>query len=53
MDMKNIEVGLADILELNGALVASLFDWQSGMVWVWLVVLTLTLSLHQQVTQMS
>ncbi|RLA75897.1 MAG: hypothetical protein DRG30_04015 [Epsilonproteobacteria bacterium] len=30
--MKNIEAGLAEILELNGALAASLFDWQSGMV---------------------
>ncbi len=32
MDMKNIEAGLEEILELNGALASSLFDWQSGMV---------------------
>ena len=32
MDMKNIEAGLNEILDLNGALAASLFDWESGMV---------------------
>ena len=32
MDMNKIESGLDDILQLNGALAASLFDWQSGMV---------------------
>ncbi len=32
MDMNNIEGALADILTLKGALAASLFDWESGMV---------------------
>ncbi len=32
MDMKNIEAKLEEILELNGALATSLFDWKSGMV---------------------
>jgi len=32
MDMNNIDEILDDILTLNGALAASLFDWGSGMV---------------------
>ena len=32
MDMNNIEGILKDMLSLNGALAASLFDWESGMV---------------------
>ena len=32
MDMNNINAILEDMLSLNGALAASLFDWESGMV---------------------
>ena len=32
MDMNNINDILKDMLSLNGALAASLFDWESGMV---------------------
>lgn len=32
MDINNIEEGLNSIMELNGSLATSLFDWKSGMV---------------------